>query len=683
MLDLLASRDHLRSTIANRRRRTLRPPPQLTADEWADTYRIVPSETSAVTGRWDTSMYEVARGPMRAITEPGVRIITGVASAQIFKTSTCETAVGYFMHMAPCPILVYEPTDTTVSAFVDSKLDPMIRSTPELAALWGGRKALERKRDDFTAQKKTFAGGYIEILTANSPANTASRSAKIVVMDEVDKFESTRDGDPVALIDERTKGFSGEELSIRMSTPTIEGESPIAAEYAKSDRRKPYLECPHCGEWHYLKWSQVHYKNAEGKADPEAACYVCESCGCAWTEAERIKPLTTLGAISWRQTKPFKCCDERQDPEVERRWNDEGRALCKTCGRRAVSNRHAGFWAWEAYHPRRSLADLVRSWLDCHGNRGKLQNFVNSKLAECWRPQEEEAGAVDADQFAARVEPTWDAVPAAVRVLTMGVDVQPRGPQSPGRLEAEVVGWGDGEETWSIEYHVIEGDPDEPDVWAQLDEIRLRAYQRDDGKPMHVQAVCVDTGGHNLDSVMAYCGARRNARVWAIKGASELGGKRQPIWPVSPPKTVKHGARLYIVGTLSGKDWVASCISKTASGPMFMHVPADRSSSWFEQLLNEKRVSFQQNGRTMTTWKPRASGARTEALDCRVYAKAALEGLRRLGVRLGVASAAATATPAPAAPTDGQAAPAPAPVPPTAPRRKLLTRKPAASSFWS
>ena len=184
MLDFLASREHLCSAIAARRRRAFLPPPQLTADEWADTYRIVPSETSAVTGRWDTSMYEVARGPMRAIAEPGVRIITGVASAQIFKTSTCETAVGYFMHMAPCPILVYEPTDTTVAAFVDSKLDPMIRSTPELAALWGGRKALERKRDDFTAQKKTFAGGYIEILTANSPANTASRSAKIVVMDE-------------------------------------------------------------------------------------------------------------------------------------------------------------------------------------------------------------------------------------------------------------------------------------------------------------------------------------------------------------------------------------------------------------------------------------------------------------------------------------------------------------------
>lgn len=682
MLDLLASKDRLRSAIAARRHRALKPPPQIHADEWADRFRIVPTETSAVTGRWDTSLYEVARGPMRAITEPGVRIISGMASAQIFKTSTIETALGFFMHLKPRPLLVYEPTDTTVAAFVDSKLDPMIRSTPELASLWGGRKALEKKRDDFTASKKQFPGGYVEILTANSPANTASRAAGLACMDEVDKFEMTRDGDPVALIDERLKSFSGEELSIRMSTPTIEGESPIAAEYAKSDRRKPFLECPHCGEWHYLKWSQVHYKDEAGKPDPDAACYVCESCGVAWTEAERIKPLTTKNAISWRQTRPFRCCDERQDPESDRLWDDEGRALCKHCGRRAVSNRHAGFWAWEAYHPRRSLADLVRSWLDCQGNRGKLQNFINSKLAETWKPQEEQSLAVDLDQFSARTEPAWDAVPAAVRVLTVGVDVQPRGPQSPGRLEAEVVGWGDGEETWSVEYHVIEGDPDEPEVWSALDEIRLRAYPTEDGRSLHVQAVCVDTGGHNLDAVMSYCGSRRNSRVWAVKGASELGGKRQPIWPVSPPKTVKNGARLYIVGTLAAKDWVASCISKTSSGPGFMHVPADRFAAWFEQLLNEKRVSFQANGRTMTTWKPRASGARTEALDCRVYAKAALEGLKRLGVRLGVSSAAATAAPAPQAaqPTSHPDAPRPQPAPPPPVKKRPIQRP--RSSFW-
>lgn len=181
---------------------------------------------------------------------------------------------------------------------------------------------------------------------------------------------------------------------------------------------------------------------------------------------------------------------------------------------------------------------------------------------------------------------------------------------------------------------------------------------------------------------MSYCGARKNSRVWAIKGASELGGKRQPIWPTTPPKTVKNGARLHIVGTLAAKDWLASCIGRTAAGPGFMHVPSDRFSGWFEQILNERRVSFVQNGRTMTTWKPRASGARTEALDCRVYAKAALEGLKRLGVRLGVSSPAATAAPAQQAaqPASHPDAPRQQTAPPPPPKKRPAPRP--RSSFW-
>jgi phage terminase large subunit GpA-like protein len=656
LIELLANPTALRKAIAVKRARAFAPTPDVTADEWADTYRVVPSETSAVTGRWDTSMYEVARGPMRAITEPGVRIISGAASAQIFKTSTGETAIGYFMHLNPRPILVYQPTDTSVAAFVDAKLDPMIKSSPVLAQLWGGRAALERKNDKFVHAKKTFAGGYVEILTANSPSNTASRSAGVVFMDEIDKFELTRDGDAVALIDERLKGFTGEELSIRMSTPTIEGESPIAAEYQKSDMRKPYVECPNCSEWHYFKFEHVHYKDARNKADPSIAAYNCESCGVDWTEAERVKALTTKDAISWRQTKPFRCCDEKQHPEIERLWEHDGhveRAICKHCGTRAVVNRHAGFWAWELYHPRRSCEDLIRAWLDCAGNKGKMQNFINSKLAETWKVQQEDSADIDPEQFAARVEPTWDLLPSDIHLLTMGVDVQPRGTKSTGRIEFEIVGWGSGEETWSVAYHIIEGDPDDGAVWSALDDIRKAAYATTDGRQLRVQAACIDTGGHNIDAVMSYAAARKRERVWAIKGASEQNGNRNPIWPIIAPKTIRNGAKLFIIGTSAAKDWVASCVAKTQAGPGYMHVGSDRDESWFAQMLNEKRVSFMHNGRSRTSWRVRASGARTEALDCRVYAKAALEGLKRAGFKTGVHTAAEIAAPAPApAPAD-------------------------------
>ena len=55
----------------------------------------------------------------------------------------------------------------------------------------------------------------------------------------------------------------------------------------------------------------------------------------------------------------------------------------------------------------------------------------------------------------------------------------------------------------------------------------------------------------------------------------------------------------------------------------------ERGHEWFEQLTNEivkKRFS---HGRLIREWRPRKDGVRTEALDCRVYAYAALRALVR------------------------------------------------------
>ncbi|RWR07685.1 hypothetical protein [Paenirhodobacter populi] len=46
---------------------------------------------------------------------------------------------------------------------------------------------------------------------------------------------------------------------------------------------------------------------------------------------------------------------------------------------------------------------------------------------------------MDPDQFAAWAEPAWIVTSAGALVPVMGVDVQPKRPKSPGRLEAKVV----------------------------------------------------------------------------------------------------------------------------------------------------------------------------------------------------------------------------------------------------
>ncbi|RWR30784.1 hypothetical protein D2T31_07215 [Sinirhodobacter populi] len=101
--------------------------------------------------------------------------------------------------------------------------------------------------------------------------------------------------------------------------------------------------------------------------------------------------------------------------------------------------------------------------------------------------------------------------------------------------------------------HVTERDPDEGHVWAELDRIRREPIPIGDGRTLHIQACCIDTGGRNIDAVCSYAAARSRERVWAIEGGSEVGGRRQPIWPIVAPTTMRAGAKIFIVGTLAGK----------------------------------------------------------------------------------------------------------------------------------
>ena len=55
----------------------------------------------------------------------------------------------------------------------------------------------------------------------------------------------------------------------------------------------------------------------------------------------------------------------------------------------------------------------------------------------------------------------------------------------------------------------------------------------------------------------------------------------------------------------------------------------DRESDWFEQVTNEVASKKLSKGRLIREWVPRKAGVRTEGLDCRVYAYAALRGLVR------------------------------------------------------
>ncbi|WP_433910386.1 phage terminase large subunit family protein [Sphingomonas yabuuchiae] len=630
------------------------PPPYITVPDWADRFRKKAAGAGSTIGQWRTGDVEIARGPMLAITEPGVSTITVMVCTQLMKTALIENAFGFFAHLDPSPMLMLQPKEDAAEQFSKERITPLIKATPVLRRLVGTRKT---RNSDETIRYKSFPGGFLAIEGAGSPDNVARRPIKRVFCDEIDKYVPTREGDAVGLAEERMGTFVGAQ-SIRACSPTIEGESAIHDSYLEGDQRQASVECPHCGHRQFLdffkhiEWDKEH--DAEGHVvahHHKTAAVHCESCGCAWNEAQRRAALQTA---RWHQTKPFRCCDTYQDPMAmyEEAWRApqevrpadpvsvswewwEGprwavyRARCSKCSKWPVDNEHASFTAGKEFSPwdRDAPPKMARKWLLWKDDPDQRVKFDNTQRG---KPHRRAGGKVLlAELLSARAE-TWPGeVPNGVGIITVGGDTQD------DRVELEFVGWGRGEESWSLLYVVIEGDTSTDALWDRVDQQLLRTFRRADGREFNVSAACIDSGGHRTNEVYRFAQARLGRKVWAIKGASERSGTRQPIWPtVKPSNRERAKFKPVSIGVNAAKDTIRARLEKTDEpGPGYMHFDAKRDLAWYEQLIAEKRVPKVVSGRKFTVWDC-PKGKANEALDCRVYAYAALQGLIHFGTRL-------------------------------------------------
>ncbi|MEX3639906.1 terminase gpA endonuclease subunit [Paraburkholderia sp. BR14320] len=304
------------------------------------------------------------------------------------------------------------------------------------------------------------------------------------------------------------------------------------------------------------------------------------------------------------------------------------RAKCPKCGEWRVDNRHAGFQASKLFSPwtRDRPPAIAGKWIAAQGDEEKLQAWWNTQMGLPYRAHT--GRRVQNELLAARGE-IWAAeVPDGVAVLTVGIDVQDY------RVELEVVGWGRNEESWSIEYQVIEGEFSDATTQAAVDEYLRRTWSRADGRPFEIMAACIDSGGHHTQSVHEFSKARIGRRIWAIKGESARGGERNPVWPAKRPTSrSKKTYRPVILGVNAAKDTIRLGLLLEAPGPGYMHFPADRDIGYYAQLTAERIVVKEMGGKRYRVWElPR--GRANEALDCRVYAFGALCGLLHFGLQL-------------------------------------------------
>lgn len=612
------------------------PPPDMLPSVWAEQNIRIPVG-NAIPGPISFANAPYQRGMVDVIKEPGVRRVDYMTGAQLGKTTVQQCIVGYFIDHEPRSQIFAQPSQGDMQTFQETKLQPMLDANPKIArkiAKPRGREGVNNSRI------KSYIGGWLMFSWAGSPKTARGRSAPVTHADEVDGMPPTAEGDFVELLGQRSASFGDQQLQTRSSTPTIKGVSRIEKGFLAGDQRRFYVPCPDCGEAQHLKWERISWegrqstgwddadKDAEPGVEhhPDTAVYTCEHCGSCWDDGMRIAAIRGAEAAGhgWKASKPFKG--------------------------------HASFHAPEWLSTFRRLRDIVQSYLDKLGI-GDLQSFMNVSGAETWEERGEQA---DPDSLRGRAERSpylSGTVPMGGLVLTAGVDMQP------DRLEVEVVAWGHGEESWSVDYLVLWGDPDAGDVWDELEEILSGTWAHESGVQLPITAACVDTGGTNGNTQSAYDWLRGKTgrSVFAVKGGGTWGS---PI--VAAPNRKQSGktARkvdLFIVGANEAKLTVMRRLAVAKPGPGYCHFPRDRDPDWFNQLTAEKLVTRYVKGYPVREWHQ--TRPRNEALDCRQYALAALKiknpSMRRAQERLN----ATIPQPSEDAPAPTRFAPPPAPRP--------------------
>jgi phage terminase large subunit GpA-like protein len=563
--------------------RGLEPDPNLTVDEWADEFAHVPKETGAAEpGKYRTSRTPHARLLMfclSAVARAVKRVVVKGAS-QMLKTQVGLNFLGETVHQRPKNFLWLVPTGK-LHKRAASRIDKVIAATAVLKQ----RFARPNSRDASNNNDiKAYPGGALYIATAGAAANLSELAVTYVVYDEVDRSKENvgGEGDPKELAETRQTSHERDRKSYYPSSPTIEGESAIDDLYRLGTQRVALAECVHCGHAQPLDFFRL-IRSEDGKR----ALYPCEECGGLHEEGDKSR---MFARGLWSDGVPG-------DGETES-FHISAMFL------------PYGWLPWVALMKQ---YDKAKAKLE-EGSEEAMITFYNTRLALCWERTKE---TTRYDELMNRADAyQLGTVPAGGVMLTAAIDTQAY------RLEFLVMAWGEGMESWVVDYQVIHGSPAEIETWQRADELLKGRYRHESGQMLGITGAFVDSGGSNTQDVYNFTAALRRRKVVPVKGHSRpnrpiLSGKPTLVDINWRGKTQKRGVELWLVGPDTAKDYLQARW-KRASGPGAVHFPANLPESFYKGLTAEYRTYGYKRGRKVSWWEQK-KGEANEPLDLVVY----------------------------------------------------------------
>lgn len=553
------------------------PDPLMTVSEWADNFRVLPSESSSQPGQYRTEtmpyLEEIAYELSPQSPTDEVSVIKGT---QLGFTELGNNMLFCYADLYPCPMLQILPTETAVKTHALSKLWPSIEASPRLKNIFKKRKT----QDGSSIYSLMFKGGNIALGWSNSPATFASSSRRIVINDDVDKWpDEIEGGNPLDLSKNRAETYSNKKI-YNNASPAKKHNSKILPKYETSSQGLYTMKCPHCGEDVVFEKDGFKFNYDENYQLIDDVVFVCSNNGCIIEEHQKYEMMKKENGARYVHKFPER--------------------------------KHKGYRVPSYYSPFAKWNEIFQSFLDARKEQKekkistKMASWTNTKDANVW---EEKIEKLDVNEYLNRHEEYAAEVPNGAFILTAGVDTQD------DRLEVEVVGWGKYGESWSIAKLILEGDPKFPRVWQKLDNVLENSYKHESGIDMKILGMGIDSGGHRTDYVYNYCKTRVEQNVFCMKGDNSV---ETPILKSGISKNKDGSLRLYMIGVNSAKDVVYGQLTTKEVGPGYMHYPKkpEYNEEHFKQLTGEAK------DKTTGRWKKFRT--RNEALDLRVYAMATL-----------------------------------------------------------
>jgi phage terminase large subunit GpA-like protein len=500
--------------------------------------------------------------------------VTGTQSGKSFLQ---ENVIGHRLDDDPCPIIYYAPTEGNITKKVE----------PTMMALLGQSPSLREKFDagGSTQYVKRVGAGRLYLSWMGSTTETASTTARLVLVDELDRCNQNAEGSVVELVEARGEAYPDSRIGFT-ATPThgrVQREkhpetglehwavgsrkqisSPTWRQWQSGTRAEWAVPCPHCHEY-FIPWSGLLWWPGKGTTEE-----------CSPSTAEKEARLCCPHCGSLIEDKHRQRMNKRGvyvTPGESVTTDGEITGQSETAG-----NSHFSFWTSGlcSFSAKKSYGYLAKKLMLAlrEDDPVELLPVYNTGFGECY------AMAGEA--------PPWESVKAMAwkyhsgeilfrpEMLLCTVDVQKN------RLVYVVRAWYLGMGSSLVEYGELWGDTLQPEVWNELGELLDR-----DWCGFEIDEIGIDCG-YRDDQVFDFVGSHKG-RARALRGGKLDKAYRSIRVDVnSRGKTRKRGATRWEFDSSRAKAWVHSRIGWDMKRPEFWILPADVEGDYCKQIVGEE-----------------------------------------------------------------------------------------------